>query len=470
MSFDRILKASVLMGFAQVAQLIAAFIRAKLVALLLGPSGVGLVGLLTSFNGNVSALAGWGLGTSGVRSIASAPPQERAGRITAVRRLGWMLSWAGLALVLVLAFPAGAGIALGGDSAVIETLIAGIAVPCLVASGAWGAILQAGGQLKALAWAQVIGALVALLVGAPLILQFGHVGVAVALALAAGVPAMMLWCAARRHAPPAPDSGLSDLRPLLVMGGALMLVGFFAQVSAYLVRLQLVDFGGLEAAGYYHAAFAVAGSLPGFVFVAMGADFFPRVAGAASEAEAAVHADHQVSAGLVLGVPLLALLLAGGGPVLSLLYAKDFEPALPLLSWMVWGVFLRLISWPLGYWLLARGSSRAVIFVEGLSSALMTALPFWLLPRMGLVGAAVSFALGYVAYTVILLVMARRRSGSWLSLRTAVGAGLSSLALAATQWASASSPPLAICIVATIATACWNIGRRALNQPHAPKN
>jgi O-antigen/teichoic acid export membrane protein len=100
----------------------------------------------------------------------------------------------------------------------------------------------------------------------------------------------------------------------------------------------------------------------------------------------------------------------------------------------------------------------------------MTALPFWLLPRMGLVGAAVSFALGYVAYTVILLVMARRRSGSWLSLRTAVGAGLSSLALAATQWASASSPPLAICIVATIATACWNIGRRALNQPHAPKN
>jgi PST family polysaccharide transporter len=470
MAFARILKSSALMGFAQIVQLLAAFARAKLTALVLGPSGVGLVGLLTSFNGNLSALAGWGLGTSGVRSIASADAAEKPARVIAVRRLGCMLSLAGAGLVLVLAVPAGRWIVLGDEPAILETLIAGLAVPCLVASGAWAAVLQAGGHLKPLAKAQVIGALVALVVGAPLIWCFGTKGLAAALALAAAVPAVMLWSASRRLEPAEQSVEPAGLRPLLAMGGALMLAGFFAQASAYLVRLQLVDFGGLEAAGYYHAAFAVAGSLPGFVFVAMGADFFPRVAGAASEAEAAVHADHQVSAGLILGVPLLALLLAVGGPVLSLLYAKDFAPALPLLSWMVWGVFLRLISWPLGYWLLARGSSRAVIFVEGLSSTLMTALPLWLLPRLGLVGAAVSFAVGYVAYTAILLVIARRRSGSWLSMRTAAGAGLSIFVLGATQWAAASEPLLAICLVATTVTACSYIGCRALSQPHAHKN
>lgn len=466
MAFERILKSSALMGASQVIQLLAAFARAKLTALVLGPSGVGLVGLLTSFNGNLSALAGWGLGTSGVRAIASADPESRAGRIAAVRRLGVLLGAAGATLVLIFAWPAGDWILLEGRPAIAEILIAGIAVPCLIISGGWAAILQARGQLKPLAWAQAVGALIGLLIGSPLIWWFGAKGLASALALAALLPALMLWSAARRLEPPKPDCAAADLRPLLSTGATLMLVGVFAQVSAYLVRLQLVEFGGLEAAGYYHAAFAVAGSLPGFVFAAMGADFFPRVAGAATETEAAVHADHQVAAGLILGTPLLSLLLSAGGPIMATLYAAGFEPALPLLDWMVWGVFLRLISWPLGYWLLARGSSRAVIFVEGLGSAIMTVLPLVLLPRMGLVGAAVAYAVGYLLHAMVLLLMARRRSGSWLSGGTGLGVTLSAIALAGTQLAAGLHSPWGWAMTGVITVACWIIGRRALMRSH----
>ncbi|NBY36084.1 MAG: hypothetical protein EBQ59_01305 [Verrucomicrobia bacterium] len=70
MPFARILRSSALMGGAQVVTLGIGFVRTKIVALLIGPSGVGLVGVLTAFNGNITALAGWGLGTSGVRTIA----------------------------------------------------------------------------------------------------------------------------------------------------------------------------------------------------------------------------------------------------------------------------------------------------------------------------------------------------------------------------------------------------------------
>ena len=462
MAFERILKASALMGGVQAVQLVAVFVRAKLVALVLGPSGVGLVGLLTSFNGNLSALAGWGLGTSGVRVIASAEAEAKASRIASVRRLGALLSLTGLALVLIFASSAGGWILLEGHPATTEILIAGMAVPCLVISGGWAAILQAKGHLKSLAQAQVFGAVIGLIIGAPLIWWFGPKGLAFSLALAAAVPALMLWSAARRLEPPKTDRVASSLRPLLATGAALMLVGLFAQVSAYLVRLQLVEFGGLAAAGYYHAAFAAAGSLPGFVFVAMGADFFPRVAGAASESEAAVHADHQVSAGLILGVPLLSLLLSAGSPMMSLLYAKGFEPALTLLDWMVWGVFLRLISWPLGYWLLARGSSKAVIAVEGLGGAVMTALPLIFLPMFGLVGAAIAYAVGYLVHAAVLLVMARRRSGSWLSGRTMLGAIASAIVLLCTQLAAGMHPYYGWATTVAVTAASLIIGQRAL--------
>ena len=463
MSFARILSSSALMGSAQIVQLAAAFVRAKLTAVLLGASGVGLVGLMTTFNGNLSALAGWGLGTSGVRSIASAPPQERTGRIAAVRRLGWMLSLAGAALALVLAFLAGPWVVPGESGGTLVTLVAGLAVPCTVASGAWAAILQAGGHLRTLAKVQVTGAVVGLLVGAPLIWWLGVPGLAMSLVLAAAVPAAMLWSAARRLEPSSASVPSSSLRPLLTMGGALMLVGLLAQLSAYLIRLQLVEFEGLQAAGFYHAAFAVAGSLPGFVFVAMGADYFPRVAAAADEHEAALHAGHQIEAGLILGVPLLVLLLTAGDLVMTCLYADGFAPAVPLLTWMVWGVFLRLVSWPLGYWLLARGSAKTVIAVEAAGSLFMILLPMLLLPWFGLVGSAIAYAAAYLAYALILLVIIRRRSGRWFSPRVTAGIVSSAAMLALVQWLASSAPAWGWAAVLVTAAAAWMIARRALS-------
>ena len=67
MSFARILRTSALMGGAQVVVLLVGFARTKIIALVLGAQGVGLIGIFNAFSGNVSTLAGWGLGTSGVR-------------------------------------------------------------------------------------------------------------------------------------------------------------------------------------------------------------------------------------------------------------------------------------------------------------------------------------------------------------------------------------------------------------------
>ena len=64
MSFARILRSSALMGGAQIIVLAAAFVRAKAIALILGASGVGLIGIFNAFTGNVASFAGWGLGTS----------------------------------------------------------------------------------------------------------------------------------------------------------------------------------------------------------------------------------------------------------------------------------------------------------------------------------------------------------------------------------------------------------------------
>ena len=139
MPFARILRSSALMGGAQVVVLAAGFIRAKVIAVTLGASGVGLIGIFNAFSGNVSSFAGWGLGISGVRLVAGATEEQRPSKIAAVRRMGWMLSLLGLALALILFWPVGSATFASSQYA-LEMAIVACAVPCAIASSAWSAI------------------------------------------------------------------------------------------------------------------------------------------------------------------------------------------------------------------------------------------------------------------------------------------------------------------------------------------
>lgn len=467
MSFSRILRTSAFMGGAQVVVLAAGFVRMKLIAMLFGAAGVGLFGVLSAFSGNVASLAGWGIATSGVRVIAGAQESAKEGQIAAVRHFGRLLGWLGLAIVALAFWPVSRA-TFGSDEHALELALAGLSAPCLVASGMWSAVLQGTGRVQTLAKLQIGGALGGLLLGLPGIYFLGDLGLALAVFLGAAAQAFVLWRAARKQlAPIMAPVDAADVHRLFRLGGALMAVGWFAQLSAYVIRLVVIREAGLEAAGYYQAAYALAGSLPGFVFAAMAADFFPRIAAASDERAAADIADKQIQAGLLLALPLLAVLLTAGRLLIYVLFDRTFDGSLSLLPWMVWGIFLRLLAWPLGYWLLARGSSRAVILTELVANLLATLLPWLLLPFFGLEGVAIAFFGSYGISTIVLLGVARARSGRWLGGRTvgafAVAAGV--LLLAQVSVVRAPGLYWGLLPSAIIATGCFWAYRRTLHTP-----
>lgn len=470
MAFARILRSSALMGGAQVITLGAGFLRAKIIAVVIGPAGVGLVGILTAFNSNVSSFAGWGLGTSGVRIISAASEEDRPSKTASVRKLGGRLAWLGLLAVLLLFWPIGI-LTFNSAEYQLELFIAGLAVPLLIVTSAWSSLLQASGRIKALARVQVVSALAGLALGLPLIYVYELLGIAASLLLAAAAAALFTWNAARRSCPPSEAVATADdIGQLISLGGALMLAGVIGQLSAYAVRIILIQANGLEAAGYYQAAFAIAASLPGFVFTAMGTDFFPQIAAVKTEAEAQELCEKQIKAGLLLALPLIAGLLTLGQECIHLLYAKNFDPSVGLLSWMVWGVFLRVLSWPMGYWLLARGSSRAVVIVETVASIISVVLPLVLVPKFGNSGAAIGFFLGYVAYAVIMLVVSRRRTGRWLG-RSTLGLFIfAAIALGLAQITTEFMPSSAWKLIpaTSLALYCAWIYRRTLRKEESP--
>lgn len=446
------------MGGAQVAVLAAAFVRNKVIALTLGASGVGLIGLLGAFSGNISALAGWGLGTSGVRLIAGANDWEKEGKVAAVRRMGWMLSLIGMGLGCLLFWPT-AWLTFASTEYEVEMAIVVFAVPCLIASTAWSAILQASGKIRALAKVQISAAFAGLVLGLPAIWFWGTLGVAFSIFLAAAIPALLLWRTAHSESTSVSvaKADKADIRKLVTLGGALMAVAWLGQFSAYLVRLFIVRQEGLEAAGYYQAAYAISGSLPSLVFAAMGADFFPRVAAARDEEEGVLITENQIVAGLLLGVPLIVALLTLDRLFLSLLFADSFKPAAPLLSWMAWGVFIRLIAWPLGYWMMARQSAASLVVVEVAGCLLSLVIPVALMEMYGLVGAGIGFTASAIMYAVMLAWLMLRRSTFAQGARMAKAILLATLVVGSCQWIASLSQNIFFGFFPTVITSIYSV-------------
>lgn len=428
------------MGGAQAVTLATAFVRSKLIALTIGPAGIGLMGVFNAFNSNLAAIAGWGTATSVVRTVAGAPVAEKSRKEAAVRHFGRRLAWLSFFGVLVVVLPIGQ-LTFESQRYAAELLIAGLAVPCMVATGIWTALLQASGQVGAMARAQVAGGVLGLLAGLPFICYFGTLGIALAILFGAVAAAWVTWRAAARAVPPT-EAAVNpvDLRELLHLGVIFQIGGVLGAVATYAVRVLILrshgadQAAGLADAGFYQAAFAVTGSLPGVIFSASSSDFYPRVAAARDEQEARHITEKQVQASLLLAMPVLVALLTMGPLAIRFLYARGFEPAVPLLDWFVWSIFANMLGWPLGFWVVARRSKRTVAVFQALVSLLVLLLAFLLVPWFGVKGAAIAQFGSAAFYAGVLLVFTRRIAGEWLGAQTCLWLAAAAAVLGGSRW------------------------------------
>src|SRR6266446_6466363 len=108
-SYGQILKSSALIGGSSALNLAFGVVRMKAMALLLGPSGVGLIGLYSSIADLTRSVAGLGINSSGVRQIAEAvgtrDTQRIARTVTTLRRVALASGALGALLLLLLCKP-----------------------------------------------------------------------------------------------------------------------------------------------------------------------------------------------------------------------------------------------------------------------------------------------------------------------------------------------------------------------------
>ena len=89
-------------------------------------------------------------------------------------------------------------------------------------------------------------------------------------------------------------------------------------------------------------------------------------------------------------VPILIFLAVLGRPFLIVFYGDDFAAAYPSLLWIVGGQFVNSACGCTSMFMNMTGNERIYARIILLSAAMNIALSFWLVPRLGIVGAAFS--------------------------------------------------------------------------------
>jgi PST family polysaccharide transporter len=360
-----------------------------------------------------------GVNTSGVRQIAEAAGSGDAGRIarttTVLRRISIVLGLLGALVLLVFCVPI-SRLTFDTDARAGAVALLSLVVLFRTVSNGQGALIQGMRRISDLAKANVLAAVLGTAIGIVLVYFLREAGVVPALIVVALLSLVIDWWYSRQLGIKAAAMTFAEVRgeagALLKLGLAFMASGLMVMGSAYVIRIILLHQVDFAATGLYQSAWTLGGLYIGFILQAMGADFYPRLtASATDDRECTRLVNEQTEIGLLMAGPGVLGTLTFAPLVMTLFYTADFSGAVEALRWICLGMAMRVISWPMGYIIVARNLQATFILVDAAWTVVHLGLAWVWVKAFGLNGAAMAFFGSYVFHTFVVYFIARRISG-----------------------------------------------------------
>lgn len=414
-SYRQIMAATSLFGGVQVFQILIQIIRSKFVAVLLGPAGMGIVGLLTSTLGLISGLTNFGLGTSAVKDIAEARTTENETRIATVtivlRRLVWISGTLGTIVVLA-ASPWLSRLTFGNSEYTLAYIWISISLLFNQLTSGQLVLLQGMRKLQYLAQANLFGSLLGLLITVPLYYKWGIDGIVPGIILTSVTSFLIaLFFSNKISLQKVRVSKVRTIavgRNMVTMGFMISLSGFISLGVSYLLQIFINRHGGVADVGLYNAGFTLINTYVGLIFTAMATDYYPRLSAIAhNNLFCKETINQQAEVALLILAPIVVGFLVFINWAIILLYSSKFIAVNTMVYWAALGMFFKAASWAIAFIFLAKGTSKLFFWNELSGNLYMLILNVSGYYFFGLTGLGISFLLGYLVYLIQVFVIAK---------------------------------------------------------------
>ena len=418
-SHKQILKSTGIVGGAQVVTILIRIIRSKIIAVLLGPAGVGVAGLYQSTLAIIRSGTGFGLNFSAVRDIAKAVgsgDEQRISRtILILRRWVWFTGLLGMVIAVVFCKPL-SRYAFGSEKYAWGIVVLSASLLFMALSQGQLALLQGLRRIGTMARANVGGVAAGFCISVPLYWFMGIKGIVPAILLTTAASLLISWYYTRRI-PVQPirltpkDTFLGGLG-MVRLGFFMVITGFVTTATMYLVRGFVSRKMGIAGVGQFQAAWTFSSVYLAAVLQAMAADYFPRLSAVHSEDTKVVQlVNEQTEVALLVAGPLIVGMLSFMNLVVYVLYSAEFTETVNILHWQLAGTLLKVISWPIGFIILAKGRGGIYIFTELCWNAIYLCIVYFGWKALELEITGIAFLFTFFVYVGVVFATSRRLCG-----------------------------------------------------------
>ena len=313
-SYAHVLKYTSIFGSIQGLNIFLSLVRTKVLAVLLGPMGMGYVSLFNSALNFISQTTGLGLSMSAVKTLSEVYEQGDKNQISHhvnVIRYWSMLTAIFGVLVCVMLGPLLSHYTFSWGNHTLHFVLLAPAVAMMAITGGEIVILKSAQQLRQLAVAQVYAAVCGVVISIPVYYIWelkGIVPVIVLMALAQMV--LVLYYSIRLF-----PYRLQKTKAIFCEGFGMVRLGLAFTMAAaissggeMLIRSYLNVKANMDEVGLYNAIYMIIVTYAGMVFTAMETDYYPRLSGVNKDV---VESNRIVNIQLEVSVLLLSPMLMG---------------------------------------------------------------------------------------------------------------------------------------------------------------
>ncbi|MFC2080837.1 O-antigen translocase [Bacteroidota bacterium] len=415
-SYASILKSTSLVGGAQVIKIIFNIARSKVLAVLIGPSGIGLISAFNSTIELIQKIIGLGIGFSAVREIAHADATKNEYQISESIKttlyISIILGIIGTIMAFLLRKPL-SRFTFGNDQYALQIGILSIIIFLNIVSGSQAALIQGKRRIKDLAKLAVFGAIYGTIFSIPLVYFWGENGIVPFIIVVALAQLLTTWWYSYKISVEKIQISIkkviSKSKNMISLGFSFMAGGFATVLGTYIIRVILIRKLEIEAVGFYQAAVALSALYIGIILDAMGKDFYPRLTAVSNDSKKCERLiNEQTEVGILLAAPGLILTLALAPFLINIFYSSEFAISYQILRWMILGIFLRVISWPMGFIFIAKGKSMTFFLIQFIFNVAHVILILLLVDHVGIIGTGVGFSIVYFLHVVFMKLLITR--------------------------------------------------------------
>lgn len=416
-SFKQILKSTSIFGTVQVINILVSIARSKIIAILLGPTGIGINGLLNTTIGLISGLTNFGLSTSAVKNIAAAYSTGNIEKVsivvTVLRRLVWFTGVLGSLLTILLSSWL-SQLTFGNKEYTLAFIWLSITLLLNQISNGQTVLLRGMRQLKSMAQSSLSGSVFGLLISVPIYFKWGIDGIVPAIIVSSIAALLRTWYFSRKvkikNARVTNQNIISEGKDMLLMGFMLSISSLYVLAKNYGIRAFISNLDGLEQVGLYTAGFAIVNSYVGMVFTAMSTDYYPRLSSIAQDNSKARNLiNQQAEISILILAPLISIFLIYISWIVIILYSSKFIGINEMIQWAMLGVFFKAASFSIAFIFLAKGESKLFLINELFAGTVTLFLNLAGYYYGGLRGMGISFLLSYAYYTVQVYIVTNRK-------------------------------------------------------------